>query len=136
MSLLPINRQPSPSQLKVFAFAWLLFFGTIATTLAVRGRVPAAMGVGTLAFIVPAIGLVKPSILRGAFLTLSYLTWPIGWVVSHVILAIVYYAVLTPIALLLRLFKYDPLTRRMDRGASTYWKPVSTSPIERYFRQH
>ena len=108
----------------------------IATTLAVRGRVPAAFGVGSLAFIVPAIGLVKPSILRGAFLTLSYLTWPIGWVVSHVILAIVYYAVLTPIALLLRLFKYDPLTRRMDRGASTYWKPVSTSPIERYFRQH
>lgn len=136
MSLLRINRQPSQSQLKVFAVAWLVFFGAVASTLALRGKAPSAISVGILAVVIPVVGWVDQRVLRLAFLALSYATWPIGWVMSHVVLALVYYVALTPIALLLRLFNYDPLTRRMERGATSYWKPVSPSATDRYFRQH
>ena len=42
-------------------------------------------------------------------------------VVSPVILAILFYGAITPIGLLARLTGYDPLKRRIDPAAKTYW---------------
>jgi hypothetical protein len=68
---------------------------------------------------------------------MSYLAWPIGFVVSHVVLALVYYLVLTPIGLAMRVFGYDPMRREFDRSAESYWIARDTAEIkaERYFRQ-
>ena len=44
----------------------------------------------------------------------------IGWVVSHVILTIIYFAVLTPVALLAR-FGHDPLRLRGRAEPESYW---------------
>ncbi|HEU4365360.1 MAG TPA: SxtJ family membrane protein, partial [Candidatus Krumholzibacteria bacterium] len=71
-----------------------------------------------------------------------YLAWmrvffPLGWVVSHAILIVIYYAVLTPIGLVLRLVGYDPMRRRFDRGASTYWaEHRSDDDLSQYFRRY
>ena len=74
--------------------------------------------------------------LRIVFLLASYATFPIGFVVSYVILAVVYYLVLTPIGLVLRLTGYDPMQRRFDRNAKTYWTPrEQEESTEQYFRQ-
>ena len=136
MSLLRINHQPSSRQLRTFAVAWLVFFGTFAGACALRGRHSAAIALGVLALVVPLVGLVSSSFLRIAFLGLSYATFPIGWLMSHIVLAVVYYLAVTPIAWILRLFHYDPLKRRIHRTAGTYWTDVTPSPVERYFRQH
>ena len=42
-------------------------------------------------------------------------------VVSPVILAILFYGAITPIGLLSRLFGYDPLRRRIEPAARSYW---------------
>ena len=42
-------------------------------------------------------------------------------VVSPIILAILFYGAITPIGLLSRLFGHDPLRRRIDPAAKTYW---------------
>ena len=50
-------------------------------------------------------------------------------VVSPIILAILFYGVITPIGVLARLLGHDPLRRRIDRGAPSYWverKPGAT----------
>ncbi len=61
---------------------------------------------------------------------------PIGLVISYVILAATYYLVLTPIGLVLRLFGYDPMHRRFDREAKTYWVPrEEDANTDRVFRQ-
>ena len=60
----------------------------------------------------------------------------IGWILSSVVLAVLYYLVLTPIGVLLRLTGYDPMKRRFDRTAKTYWLPRnSDTETERYFKQ-
>jgi hypothetical protein len=61
---------------------------------------------------------------------------PIGWTVTHLVLAAVYYLVLTPIGLLMRLAGRDPMRRTIDPNAATYWIERK-NPIEskRYFRQ-
>ena len=62
---------------------------------------------------------------------------PIGWTISHAILAIVYYVVVTPIGLLMRLVGRDPMQRRLDRsGSGTYWiERPPQGESSRYFRQ-
>jgi hypothetical protein len=61
---------------------------------------------------------------------------PIGWTISHLVLAAVYYLVLTPIGLLMRLFGRDPMQRHFDRSATSYWvkRPTEADP-SRHFRQ-
>jgi hypothetical protein len=64
------------------------------------------------------------------------LTAPLAWAVSHLVLAIVYYGIITPIALMMRLFGRDKLERRFDAAADSYWiaHPTQESTA-RYFRQ-
>lgn len=137
MSLIRINRQPTRSQLRVFALAWALAFGCFAFSAWGEELPILASTLAAFAFGVPAVGLSWPAMLRFAYLGLTYLTFPLGWLFSHVILALIYYLVLTPTGWLLRLFRYDPLARRWDRDATSYWKARDESPTtESYFRQH
>lgn len=46
----------------------------------------------------------------------------LAWVNTRLLLGIVFYLVITPIGLCMRLFGYDPLDRKIDKEASTYWK--------------
>ncbi len=40
---------------------------------------------------------------------------------SPVILAVLFYGAITPLGLLSRVFGYDPLRRRIDPAAKSYW---------------
>ena len=65
-----------------------------------------------------------------------YAAFPIGWTVSHAILALLYYGILTPIGLIMRLIGYDPLSRRLRSEDRTYWEEYSPEgDRKRYFRQ-
>ena len=62
---------------------------------------------------------------------------PIGWTISHLLLAVVYYLVLTPIGLIMQLSGYDPMRRKPDRSMNTYWiEHEAVKSIDRYFRQY
>ena len=66
-----------------------------------------------------------------------YAAYPIGWSISHLLLAIIYYLVVMPIGLAMRLVGYDPMRREFDAVATSYWiehKPVED--VDRYFRQY
>lgn len=92
---------------------------------------------------VAAIGLLGmfAMLASSALATRLYRGWmfaalPIGWVISHVILGAVYYLVITPIGLILRAVGNDPMQRRIDRAAATYWIPhTQQTDSSRYFRQ-
>ena len=138
MSVVQINKDPSRKHLNQFGFIWLGFlalFGAIAYFKFHQPQI--AKGLWIAAVVVPVIGWLVPQFMRLVFLGMSYLAWPIGFVVSHVVLALVYYLVLTPIGLLMRLFGYDPMRRSFDRNASSYWseRPAQAVEAKRYFRQ-
>ncbi|HUT88042.1 MAG TPA: SxtJ family membrane protein [Thermoguttaceae bacterium] len=137
MSIIRINRDPTRLQLFVFGLAWLLFFGVVGALVWGRGGASlVALGMGAAAVIVPLVGMVCPRFLRMVYLGMAYAAFPIGFVVSHLLLAVVYYLVLTPTGLLMRAFGHDPMGRRFDPGASSYWVPRKGPPsADRYFRQ-
>lgn len=138
MPLIEINRDPTARQLRQFAGVWVAFFGAAGAAVLHRHGWPMA-GVAAWVVIVLAglASLFLPRLARLLYVGLSYATFPIGWLVSHAALAIVYYGVFTPIGLLMRLIGRDPLQRRLDPSSPSYWKPrPEATDTQRYFRQY
>jgi hypothetical protein len=138
MSLIRLNPRPSPKQLLVFALGWLGFVGLLGLAFWKRGHPTVAASCWIMALGVPAAGAVWREGIRLLYVGLSYATYPIGLVVSSVVLITLYYVILTPIGLLLRLWGHDALQRRFDPEAGSYWhkRPRSPQAPDRYFRLH
>jgi hypothetical protein len=80
-------------------------------------------------------GLVLPALIRPIFVGLILLTFPIGWVVSHLLLGLIFYGVVTPIGLILRISGHDPLQLKKPGGNSVWKTPVGKTDATRYLRQ-
>ena len=138
MSVVQINRQPTRRQLNQFGFIWMAFVALAGLVAIFKfHQTGLARILWLAAVVVPLIGWLFPRFMRWVFLGMSYLGWPIGFVVSHVVLALVYYLVLTPIGLMTRLFGYDSMKKRFDRETATYWteRPPAATTTKRYFHQ-
>ena len=122
MSLIQVNHHPSRANLAVFGLCWLVFFGLwgVAAWRHSHGT-PLAYGLWIAAVAAPLIGLLSQEFLRLLYVGMSYVSYPIGVVISFVLLAIIYFGVFTPVGLLMRLVGHDPMHRRFDRSAATYW---------------
>jgi saxitoxin biosynthesis operon SxtJ-like protein len=73
-----------------------------------------------------AVSLAIPRVLRPLNRIWERIGLLLHHIVSPIILAIVYFLVLTPLGLAIRLAGRDPLRRRRDTSASTYW--ISRQP--------
>ncbi len=136
MALIRIDIHPSRRQLTVFGAGWLVLFGALSAAAWGAGSHGMALALGIVAAAVPAAGALVPHLMRIVYVATAYLTMPVGLVLSFVVLASVYYLVLTPIGLTMRLFGRDPMERRFDRQAETYWTPRREARgAGRYFQQ-
>jgi hypothetical protein len=112
------------STLRQFAALWtVLFLGLAAYHGLLRDRHSVGVVVAATALLVGPVGLVRPRSVRFVFAGAMALAKPIGWVVSHAVLAAIFYLVITPLALVFRLSGRDALARRSGRGAPTHWAP-------------
>jgi len=138
MAVIEINRNPSRRQLNQFGVIWMVFLAVFGLVAWFRlERHTAATVVWALAVIVPVAGWIVPALMRLVFLGLSYAAFPIGFVVSHLVLVAVYYLVLTPVGLALRIFRYDPMHRALEPDRSSYWIERESEPDpKQYFRQY
>jgi hypothetical protein len=137
--MIEINRNPTRKELVVFGLllgpfcalvGWLLRDAAPgATRMLWFAAVPVTLVGGALAAF-------TPELMRRFYVAWMIVVYPIGWTVSHVIMAIVYYVVLTPLGFIMRLSGYDPMRQRIESDATTYWiKRESTRDPKRYFRQ-
>ena len=75
-------------------------------------------GIGLLFLI---LGFILPSVLRPVYRIWMLLAYFIGGIVSRVILTVLFYIVLTPTGLVLRLFGKDVLDQRFEKDRESYW---------------
>jgi hypothetical protein len=69
------------------------------------------------------------------YVVLMLVAVPIGFVISHVLIAFVFYVVMTPIGLVFRLTGRDAMSRRRDRGIASYWHDRGAPrPASSYFK--
>lgn len=123
--------------LRQFAGLWLLVCAGVALwQWFVHDREILALVLAGWAGIIGSLGLVRPEAIRPVFVGLMVLTCPIGWLVSHVLLAVLFYGVFTPVGALFRLMGRDALFLQRRLGRDTYWvcKPQA-SDVRSYLRQ-
>jgi hypothetical protein len=131
-----VTSPPSPKALRQFAGIWLVVIGGLAGWRAWHGQMDGVTSaLAVLAVVVGAAGLARPATVRGVYAGAMMAAFPIGWTVSRLALAAIFYLVFTPIAFVFRLRGRDVLRVRR-RGAASYWMPyVSARKPEDYFRQ-
>ncbi len=67
---------------------------------------------------------------------LMLLSFPIGWLISHLVLGLFYYLVICAIGLFFRIIGRDVLQRKYDPKADSYWMPCEKKKNSaRYFQQ-
>lgn len=135
MALLEIRWCPNQRELRQFgAMLAILLIG-----IAVWRRSSGWETIGTLTAVAASVACLayfRPGWLRPVYVVWMCLAFPIGWVVSHLLLGGIYFLVLTPLACMLRWSGYDPLARSWEASRETYWEQRGTvNEPRRYFRQ-
>ncbi len=139
MQLVRINKNPSRHDLRMFAGVWFPLFCAALGVMVWRKsgslHVPEIIwGAGA---VLSLAGLVWPALARWLSLGLSYATFPIGFVMSHLVVGVVYFLVITPIGFLQRRLGRDALGLRLDRSAQSYWTPREQPPgPDSYFHEY
>ena len=99
-----------------------------------------AVVTGVLAVVLLAVFYGMPASRRPIYHAFSTCVYPIQFLVTVLLLGIVYFGVVTPIALFLRLRGYDPLDRKSTERTSastTLWVRRDPDPSDdRYFKTY
>ncbi len=139
---LDTNWKPKRADLRDFARTFMLAFPVFASVLllATWWRTGAwatwPLWVGGIGVTVGAVCWLVLPIARPVYFFWHFLGCCMAALVSNLLLALVFYAVVTPVALVLKVLGKDPLQRKWDRSATTYWKKAERSEDPRqYFRQ-
>jgi hypothetical protein len=129
---------PPHRLLRQFAGLWLVAFGGLAVWEALaRGRPAVAAALAAVAVTVGGLGLIRPGAVRPIFVGWMVLAFPVGWLVSHTLLALVFFGVFLPVGVAFRLLGRDALRLRPQPGMATYWAPTpAPGELRRYFRQY
>ncbi len=147
MALIDVNWRPEERHLRTFGIACTVALAALAGWTAIfdsllgfemaseRARAVAA-GLFAGSGLALVLGLLAPRVLLPLYVLSTLISLPIGYVLSFVIMGLLFYGVFTPIALVFRVAGRDPLKRRFEPEAATYWEPREpVRDVKRYYRQ-
>jgi hypothetical protein len=102
---------------------WLAaLFAVVGAGPMIAHRSPKLWALG-MAFVMLLLGLAAPRALRPVNWSLTRLGLLIARITNPIVMAVLFYAIFTPIGVVIRLLGKDPLDLRFDPNASGYWKP-------------
>jgi len=139
MSLIEINWYPKRKELRTFATIALIASIPIASLLyMLKGvRIQWSVIIVAAGFAIFLSSFVSLKLTRIIYLGLILVTFPIGWAISIILLAAFYFLLLTPLGFIFRLLGRDPLCRRFDPDAKSYWLArQEPDSLDRYFHQY
>jgi hypothetical protein len=132
-----LDWSPSRRVLRQFSALCLILLLTVGCWHRSRGHEIRAEILFILALSIGPLGLARPGAVRPLFITWMMLVFPIGWVVSRLAIAAMYFGVIVPLGLLFKLIRRDVLCRRYEPEVDTYWvQRPATVPVTSYFRPY
>ena len=135
--MIDINKNPSKKELAWFGLLFLLFFGIVGGLITWRfDGLNVAIVLWSVAGVITAAYYLVPPMRRTLYLGWMYAVYPLGWLMSHLLLGLIYYVMFTAVGMIMRLIRRDPMHRKFDRAATTYWTEHDPGGDPgRYFRQ-
>jgi hypothetical protein len=138
-----INWKPEARELRAFGKVIAIGFPIVAALLGASVRLRShawplwVLWLGGIGLVAGLVCMLVPRAARPLYLAWMAFGCCVGLVVSNVVLAAIYFLVVTPIGLALRLAGRDPLRRKFERGRQSYWDDAQKAgDSERYFRQY
>ncbi len=110
----------------LIGFGFPILLGWLIPAITGHGFRAWTLWVGFPGFI---FGLISPSSLQIPYKVWMMIGHVLGWVNSRIILGIIFFIVLLPIAMVMRLFGYDPL-KRNRKGKHSYRVNSQNDQIE------
>lgn len=138
MALVTLNLKPTEKQLREFGDVALAMCNVLGLVLFAFSRLS---GKGLAVFCLVGLGVyglsrISVHLVKPIYQALMLAAFPIGWVISHIVMAVFFFGIITPIALIFRLFGRDALARRFEPQAESYWIAVKRQrKPQDYFRQ-
>jgi Saxitoxin biosynthesis operon protein SxtJ len=133
--LIDLSSNPRSRELRWFAGLWFPALCLVVGLAAHRNGLEGLAYVTWVAGVALGLaGLLRPSTIRPVYTGLILITFPIGLVISNLLLLAMFFLVVTPIGWLVRRF-HDPMDRAFDRQAISYWTTRDVSAPDRYFNQ-
>ncbi|MCK4463958.1 MAG: hypothetical protein KAU58_06570 [Candidatus Omnitrophica bacterium] len=111
------------NQLREFGLTIGIILGILGAIALWRGK-PICLHLLVAAGIFIGFGLGFPKVLKPIHKIWMSFSIIIGFFVSRLILSALFYAVLTPIGLVMRIFGKDILDQRIDKNKHSYWQDV------------
>lgn len=85
------------------------------------------LSIGVLLFV---FGILLPDLLLRVYKVWMGLAFALGWIVSRVLLIILFYLVITPIGFLARVFRKEFLDLKFRDGKNSYWVSRQESKVD------
>ena len=136
MALIKVNLNPSKQELKWFGLILLVFFALVGGIVLWTAMAPrAASAIVTFGAVLCVTYYAVAPVRLPMYLGWMRLVFPIGWALSHLLFGAIYFLILTPIGLTLRLTGRDPLRRHRPSNSVSFWTKRPAADPDRYFRQ-
>lgn len=144
--MIEIDFSPDDRTLRQFGWIALAGFALVAAlawyerlvfSFGLGGARPWVAGVAAgLGLLAACFSLAWPKGNRPIFVGLAVITYPIGFVVSHIIMGTLFFGLIAPLAIVFKMIGRDSMKRHLEPNSVTYWsdsRPNRTT--EGYFKQ-
>lgn len=136
--MIEIQWNPPVKQLRYFATVWFPLFCILVGWFFLKGittwtQVFYFWGAAGL---ISATGVFFPTFIKPVYVFLSVITYPIGWAISHSLLVLLFYIIVTPTGMVLKLFNSDPLRVKQPKAGSMWEKTEGEINPARYLKQY
>jgi hypothetical protein len=133
--MIVVTRNPTSKQLKQFSLFGLIFLFALGVLGMYWNRELLAY-LAWFGSLLLGLGLASKNWARITFSAAVFVTYPIGFALSYLVLGIIYYGVMTPTGLISRLVGRDPLALKRDSTRRSFWDKLDNDakPSD-YFNQ-
>lgn len=132
--MIRVNWKPEPKALRQFGAVLLIGFALVSAIVWRAGHPRVAAWLAGAAFFIGVLAMVAPRWALPFYWAWMGFGFVVGSVVSRVLLAMNFYLVITPLAVVFRLAGRDALRRRRPK-ASTYWVEHPALGDKEYFER-
>ncbi len=108
------------SEWKKFGIALGIILSIVATVLLLKKKSIYIYFYGSGLFFILA-ALTVPIVVKPVFILFLYIAFVLGWVMTRVILSVLFYLAITPIGLILKFFGKRFLDLKFSRKKASYW---------------
>ncbi len=84
-----------------------------------------------------ACAWLRPTLIKPIFIVLTTIAKGIGWFNTRVLLCLVFYGMLAPVGIVMRIFRKDLIDQKIDSTGLSYWRERTEKKFDRnhYERQ-